>query len=214
MTDRHSQSLNEAVSGIIKMMPVSWRARGLRSLAGLAMSLAIVFQIGAILRELRVLLDAYKAAKLLRALAPALEPTPQELQVAPALSAVAPRVTTRPDPVCRDRRRLAAQPATPVADPAPDRPCAKPTPTPAPRVRASVVSPAPIPLPDPFVVVLKLPWRKNPVWATGNSFAYFVTYTERSDMFRVPRRCRGGSRPRYRRRADATAGSSGQWCFG
>src|SRR5580698_10266137 len=107
MTDRPSQSLNQAVAGIIKMMPVSWRARGLRSLAGLAMSLAIVFQIGAILRERRVLLDAYKAAKLLRALVPAATP-----EAAPQAASPRPAATFRR---AAARARAPTSAATPSA---------------------------------------------------------------------------------------------------
>ena len=134
MTDTHSQSLSETYARITKVMLVSWRAHGLRSLAELAMHLLIAFQIYAILRELAALLDAFKAGTL-PALAPApiRAPAPQVARPRPAatprkasVSARAPGRAAIPRPAPPAIARIARPPCRVLAFSAPPRPLPPP----------------------------------------------------------------------------------------
>jgi len=123
-----AQDLTEAFANIIKMMLMTIRAQGWRSLIHLPKLCLVAIQLRRYGKKFAALMAAYEAGTLsLPAPALCTEPPDQQAnqqanqQDGCAGSPAAPRLAARPDPAARDRQRPAERPSLPAADGGPDR---------------------------------------------------------------------------------------------
>ena len=125
MNERRPQDLIEAFASIIKMMLVSIRAQGWRSLRHLPTLLLVAIELRRVGKEFAAIMAAFRAGTLPPlppAPAPAPWTDPPDRQALCAGSPAAPRPAARPDPAARDRQQPAELPSPPAADAAPDLP--------------------------------------------------------------------------------------------